>query len=360
MMGTAGGTQRARVTTIRVAMVAAVLSACGADDTSGGGGGTAAPVLLSTDVAMGLTSGRGNGVSAAPPDVDDAWAFALAVDHPAVDLRGVAVTMGNGPVVPETQIARQTAEVIEATVSIAQGAATWLSVEPLVDYTGTNLDPTCDNDGVALMTEQLRAADRTTILAIGPLTDIACVLLRNPSLVDRIDRVVSLIGNLDGNPATVNGSVAGDFNYAMDPRAVDHLLNATDVEFVAITMNLAASALMPLSTIYALAESDDSRARYFGESSIPYADYYAQAVGPEKPIWDAVAAWHLIDPASQVCESMGYRGDSGAPGVYSNTDTGLWFGRNLDSPRQVTVCTAFASTSEADAFLDAAIAAVGG
>ena len=65
-------------------MAAAALSACGTDDMSGGGG-TAAPVLLSTDVAMGLTSGRGNGVSAAPPDVDDAWAFALAVDHPVED-----------------------------------------------------------------------------------------------------------------------------------------------------------------------------------------------------------------------------------------------------------------------------------
>ena len=55
-----------------------------------------------------------------------------------------------------------------------------------------------------------------------------------------------------------------------------------------------------------------------------------------------------------------YRGDSGAPGVYSNGDTGLWFAPNIDSPRQVTVCTAFASTDEAAAFLDAAIAAVGG
>lgn len=319
----------------------------------------ASAVILSTDTAMGLTSGRGNGVSAAPPDVDDNWAFALASDQAAIDLLGVVVTMGNGPVVPEVSVARATADILGSDVPVVEGAATWLSVEPLTDYTGSSLDGDCVNDGVRFMAEQLEARDEVTIVAIGPMTDVACVVLNFPELVDRVDRVVALIGNLSGDPAEVNGSIAGDFNYSMDPRAANLVLES-DIAFTAISMNLAASALFPLSDIYDMAESSDPRGQYFGRASTPYAEHYEQTVGPEKPIWDAVAVWHLIEPSSQECASMGVVENSGAPGVYSDADTGLWFSGDADAGRQITVCTEFTSDAESERFIDAALLAVGG
>jgi pyrimidine-specific ribonucleoside hydrolase len=131
------------------------------------------------DLAMGLTSGNANGTLATPSDYDDDWALALITDQRDVDIAGVVVTMGNGPLGPEMSVAQQTLDRLDVDVPLIAGAATWLPVVATLDSSGADLSATCVNDGVEFMANELRETEDLTIIATGPLTDVACTSPRS-------------------------------------------------------------------------------------------------------------------------------------------------------------------------------------
>ena len=81
-----------------------------------------------------------------------------------------------------------------------------------------------DTDAIQALTATLRTAERgsVTILATGPLTNIAVVLLLHPELVEAIDSVV-LMG---GSETSGNHTAAAEFNTYADPEAFDGLLRS--------------------------------------------------------------------------------------------------------------------------------------
>ena len=71
------------------AFVALLLTGCTPGATNDGGASPSASkpaVILSMDLAMGLTSGNANGTMPTPSDYDDTWALALMHNAPDVDL----------------------------------------------------------------------------------------------------------------------------------------------------------------------------------------------------------------------------------------------------------------------------------
>ena len=326
-------------------------------------GGT--PVIFSSDMAMGLTSGSANGTSSSPSDYDDSWALALAASSDELDVRGVVVTMGNNMVVPEMGAAQATADALDLDVPVVQGASTWLPMTPLQDYQGTDLDDACVNDGVEFLADELAASategDGVTIIAIGPLTDVACVIMNFPDAVGGIDEIVALIGAAPDDPLDFEGTTLRDFNYIMDPRALQVVLDESDVPFTAIMFGASSAAAISTTDVADLASSDDDLARFFGEASQPYAEFWAEQIAPEKPIWDANVVWYLLAPDAYTCELAGYQLQTGAP--ISGTDGAALsdqFSPTFTGTRQVTACNAFADQAAMDDFDAAVLAAVGG
>jgi hypothetical protein len=86
----------------------------------------------------------------------------------------------------------------------------------------------CRNAGVTLMEELIDQASKpVTLLAIGPLTDVACLLTTAPSAVTRnIEEIIALASRVEGESLTINGKIVNDFNFRMDPVGGTLLLGA--------------------------------------------------------------------------------------------------------------------------------------
>ena len=149
------------------------------------------PIILDTDVGT---------------DVDDAFTIALAARSPALDLR--AVTTVYGDVHLRARLARKLLDLLgHAGAPVAAGLGQPLTPDRAPYWGGWEgeglLTPADDSlpldprDGVTLILDELAAAqDPLTLVAIGPLTNIAAVVQRAGSLLDRIQEIVCMAGTI--------------------------------------------------------------------------------------------------------------------------------------------------------------------
>jgi len=139
-------------------------------------------------------------------DVDDAFAIAQAARSPALDLR--AVTTVYGDVHLRARLARKLLDLLgHDGVPVAAGLGQPLTPDKVPYWGGWEgeglLTPADDSlpldprDGVTLILDELAAAqDPLTLVAVGPLTNIAAVIQRGGSLLDRIREIICMAGTL--------------------------------------------------------------------------------------------------------------------------------------------------------------------
>jgi purine nucleosidase len=175
---------------------------------------------------------------------DDAVALVMALRHPDLEVVGIGVAAGNVPLDMAVQNALYTRELCDrADVPVYAGAYAPLLI-PLetaqnvhggdgmgdigLPLRGRSPD---DGDAVdALLRASHDHAGRLTLVTLGPLTNLARALERDPGLPDRVPRVVVMgaVGDHVGNVTPV-----AEFNMWADPHAVDVVLNSgLALEFV--------------------------------------------------------------------------------------------------------------------------------
>jgi len=151
-----------------------------------------------------------------PRDPGDALALLQASGSPQLRLRGVSVTFGNVPVVRG----------YPAAVEVLGRLQTGL----LRPWRGPSSpeERAAPTEATQLLTEAL-GDTRLTVIALGPATTLASVLLRQPALVSQIERVVFVGGQVAADAAS---SDVPDANVIAD---VDSLKVVLDSD-VAITL----------------------------------------------------------------------------------------------------------------------------
>jgi purine nucleosidase len=175
---------------------------------------------------------------------DDAVALVMALRHPDVEVVGIGVVAGNVPLGMAVQNALYTRELVgRADVPVHVGEAAPLRI-PLetaqnvhggdgmgdigLALTGRTAD---DDDAVgALLRASHDHAGELTLVTLGPLTNVARALERDPSLPERVARTVVMGAVADhvGNVTPV-----AEFNMWADPHAADAVLRSgLDVELV--------------------------------------------------------------------------------------------------------------------------------
>lgn len=175
---------------------------------------------------------------------DDAVALAMALRHPEVEVVGIGVVAGNVPLDMALQNALYTRELCERTdVSVYAGADAPLSI-PLdtaqnvhgrdgMGDIGLDLSGRTPDDGHAvdaLLATSHDHAGELTLVTLGPLTNVAHALERDPGLPERIPRTVVMGAVADhiGNVTPV-----AEYNMWADPQAVEAVLaSGLALEFV--------------------------------------------------------------------------------------------------------------------------------
>ncbi|MCX6656876.1 MAG: nucleoside hydrolase [Candidatus Bathyarchaeota archaeon] len=168
------------------------------------------------------------------PGVDDALAFLLAFSSPEIKVEAVTTVDGNVDVEKGTQNARQLLEFLGRTdVPVARGANHPMlrSMQHAESYHGRTglmdaiLPETkmkIDKRGAAqlIIDEVGNRGKDLTIVAIGPLTNIAIAVLADPTIPEKVNGLVIMGGAFGLTPyGTGNANAVAEFNIWHDPDA---------------------------------------------------------------------------------------------------------------------------------------------
>ena len=166
------------------------------------------------------------------PGHDDAIAFVLAASYSdELDIRAITAVGGNQTLAKTTYNYRRIATLLNRTdIPIAAGRDKPLMCDLVIapNFHGeSGLDgpvlpePKVElvkENAVELMAKTIRESDEeVTIVATGPQTNVASLLLAHPELKEKID-VISIMG---GGLVHGNWSPAAEFNILVDPEAAD-------------------------------------------------------------------------------------------------------------------------------------------
>ena len=181
------------------------------------------------------------------PGHDDAIAILLAARSPALDLRAITVVAGNQTLEKTLNNALRVCEFAGIrNVPIAAGMSRPLVREQIVagnihgasGLDGPNLppptmEPVATHAVDLIIQEVLAAPDEIILVPVGPLTNIASALVREPGLVPRIKGIVLMGGGVTkGNTTPV-----AEFNIYADPEAA-HVVFSSGIPLTMIGLDV--------------------------------------------------------------------------------------------------------------------------
>ena len=188
------------------------------------------------------------------PGQDDAVAILLALASPEFEVLGITAVAGNVPLSLTEVNARKICELAGMTeIKVFAGAVRPL-LRPLVTaehvHGRTGLDgpvladpkmPLQKQHAVDFIIETLmiREAGTVTLCVLGPMTNIALALIREPRIASRIKRIVAMGGGFfEGG----NSTPAAEFNIYVDPQAARVVFEA-DIPITLIPLDCTHQAL---------------------------------------------------------------------------------------------------------------------
>jgi pyrimidine-specific ribonucleoside hydrolase len=276
-------------------------------------------VIISTDLATGLNGGWRPGYS----DIDDGLAVAMAYFSGQLKVHGVVVTFGNNYMQPELQVAKTLVNTyMGASVPVIAGASIPFN-NPAAQTPTSSTPLLCSgNEGVEFMHSLLKAPPssapgppKMTILALGPLTDVACLLVEHPQDGSQIQQVVAIMGRAPNEAFTINGvSGLSDFNMRRDSAAVAWLLQNTTVPVTFMGFSVTSSDLISLQEVEAKFAGSSDLAKFFLASA---TNWIAQWNGIFKEQgfhpWDQNAVYYAMNPKAYVCSPASFQVTSCGP-----------------------------------------------
>jgi purine nucleosidase len=160
---------------------------------------------------------------------DDAVALVMALKHPATTVEAVTVVAGNVPLEQGTQNALYTLELCGSDAPVFRGSAAPL-LGPLESAQNVHgLDGMGDiglplsgrepapGHAVDVLVERINASPgELTLVTLGPLTNVALALLRDPSIAGKVGHCV-MMGGTGRGPGNV--TPLAEYNVWADPEA---------------------------------------------------------------------------------------------------------------------------------------------
>lgn len=241
------------------------------------------------------------------PGVDDAQAIAIALAHPEIELLGLTTTYGNVDVATATHNALLLSQLASQTIPVAQGAAAPLvkakhpapafihgdnglgNIE-LPEVSGKKVE----QSAAQFIVEQVNARPgEITLVAVGPLGNLAAALQLDPELIDKVKHVVIMGGSVKEGGNVTPIAEANIFN---DPHAASRVLTA-GWPLTMVGLDATHRCVLSPSDMEAIAAGQGRLGEVLSGSYAFYADFYRGALGIDGccPHDSCALAW-LIRP----------------------------------------------------------------
>lgn len=215
------------------------------------------------------------------PGQDDALAILLAFGSPELEVLGITAVAGNVPLALTQLNARKICELADrAETKVFAGAIRPLvrqlvTAEEVHGKTGLNGPdlpeprmPLQKQHAVDFIIETLLAEEKgsVTLCVLGPLTNVALALIREPRITRRIKQIVLMGGGFfEGG----NVTPAAEFNIYVDPQAADVVLNA-GIPTVIMPLDVTHKALTTAKRIKAIRDLETK----VGKAAAELLDYF--------------------------------------------------------------------------------------
>ncbi|MDI3341449.1 MAG: nucleoside hydrolase [Sphaerobacter sp.] len=245
------------------------------------------------------------------PGHDDAIAILLAYANPAVDLLAVTTVAGNQTLPKTTLNARRVMTVAGIRdVPVAAGADRPLVREQIVAeniHGESGLDgprfgePTVELDprhAVDLIIETVLEHGDVTLVPVGPLTNVALAIRREPRILPRIREIV-LMG---GSYTLGNVTPAAEFNIYADPEAAD-VVFSSGLPITMIGLELTHQVKATPEVVARIRALGNPVAEMAAELLTYFASTYKKVFGFDgAPLHDPCAVAYVIDPELIECQ----------------------------------------------------------
>lgn len=180
---------------------------------------TKKPIIISTD-----------------PGIDDIAAMTISLFAQELDVRMIVPTWGNVSLEYTLQNTLNLQKFLNTQVPVVEGASEAL-VAPKINAASVHgktgvagyTFPEADDRLVqpilaatAMYNEIMNSPEKVTLLGIGPLTDFALLLKQYPNIVENIEQIVLMGGNIGRG----NHSPLAEYNIAGDPEAAQIVLHS--------------------------------------------------------------------------------------------------------------------------------------
>ena len=236
------------------------------------------------------------------PGHDDVMAILLAAGSPKIDLLGVTTVAGNAPLEMTTRNALITMDIIGADIPVAAGCSAPL-VKPL--YTAPFVHGESGLDGAKLFEPKRKPIEKhacdflidtlmesegdISIVAAGPLTNVALALRKEPAIGAKIKQLVIMGGGRFGNITP-----AAEFNIWSDAEAA-RILFESEIPKVMCGIDLTYQAVATPEVMKRSQEIHSPVSDFVNDFMTFYNDHSKRAGKNGAPVNDACCVAYLID-----------------------------------------------------------------
>jgi inosine-uridine nucleoside N-ribohydrolase len=257
------------------------------------------PVIFDTDFVM--------------PPADDGLALILALHSPELEILGVTTVAGNESMEKATADALRLLEIDgRAEIPVYKGAnmpllheksdyatrvhGRWWSDEPPAPPPGGFARKKVEAESaVSFIVRTVNARPgQVSILAIGPLTNIAMAIRQEPGLAERIKEIVIMGGAVASLPdGAGNVTPNAEFNFWVDPEAAKAVLRSGIPRIVLSPLNVSRKTALTRDWYEKMVAVDSPIASLLKET---VGKHFVQEPSRRMLMYDQVAVASLIDP----------------------------------------------------------------
>lgn len=245
------------------------------------------------------------------PGIDDSLALLLALNSPELDVMGITIVSGN---VPANQGAKNALKVLKLLkredIKVYIGESTPL-VRELVTAEDTHgedglgetnyeeADIEINYNGIDFILDSAKEGD-VSIIALGPLTNLAKALEKDPNSFNMINEIVSMGGAFRSHG---NCSQVAEFNYWVDPHSVKNVFDKSKVPFSMVGLDVTREIVLTPNLIEVINQFGGEIGKFIVDITRFYVDFHwKQERTLGCVINDPLAVAYFIDRS--ICEGF--------------------------------------------------------